>query len=187
MKFVKIISIQPAGRQHVYDLSMAKGEDPSFIANGVIVHNSYASAESAYSTFLETMSSYRGHLTNDVFDSTLFPLIAVANGMYKKGTPVSKQVQRGQISKFLMHSSNRANLRLPKLAWHKSLEAKGEENTFEMLEQASGKGVPVPLKSWMAAAGIDSESLLKDLKDDTALREKLEKYTGKATGHADES
>src|SRR5471030_177083 len=147
---------------------------------------SYAAAESAYSTFLESQDTYRRHLTNSIFDTTLFPLIAIANGYYKKGTEATQRVQHGQITKFLMHSTNRSRLQMPQLVWHKSLEAKGEENTFEMLEQASEKGVPIPLRMWMAAAGIDVESLTKDLREDQELRSVLQKYTGKDTSHEGE-
>ncbi len=38
-KFEKVISIQPMGKQPVYDLSMEKGAKNSFTANGIIVHN----------------------------------------------------------------------------------------------------------------------------------------------------
>lgn len=158
----------------------AMGISESFLSGDA----SYAAAESALSTFLETQNTYRNHLTNAVFTSTLFPLIAVANGFYTKDS--TARVERGQISKFLMHAKNRSGLAMPQLVWHKSLEAKGEENTFEMLEQASEKGVPIPLKNWMAAAGLDSDTLLKDMKDDVELRKKLEKYTGKDTSHEGE-
>ncbi len=160
----------------------ALGVSESFLSGDA----SYASAESAVSTFMETQNTYRTHLTDAVFNSTLFPLIAVANGMYRQGIADRDKVQRGQISKFLMHSHNRSNLRMPQLVWHKSLEAKGEENTFEMLEQASEKGVPVPLKAWMAAAGLDVDSLLKDLKEDSSLRARIAKFTGKDTRHESE-
>lgn len=145
--------------------------------------SSYNAQESAYSIFLETMNTYRLHLTNRIFTSTLFPLIAVANGLYKNP---SNRVRGGSISKFLQVSGNRANLKIPTLHWHKSLEAKGEDNQFDMLEKASEKGVPIPLKTWMAAAGIDSDGLLKDLKDDKDLRAQLESYTGKNTSHEGE-
>lgn len=160
----------------------ALGTSESFLSG----ESSYAAAESAYNVFLESQDTYRRHLTNAVFDSTLFPLIAVANNFYKKGTPDESKVKRNQISKYLMHSKNRSNLSMPQLVWHKSLEAKDEENTFEMLEQASEKGVPVPLKAWMAAAGMNVETLLKDLKTDNELRERIKQFTGKDTGHESE-
>lgn len=160
----------------------ALGISESFLSGDA----SYASAESAVSSFMETQDSYRTHLTNSVFYTTLFPLIAVANGFYKKDTPAEKRVQHGNVSQFLMHAHNRSSLATPTLVWHKSLEAKGEENTFELLQQASEKGVPIPLKAWMAAAGLDVDTLMKDLKEDTELRAKLEQYTGKDTSHEGE-
>lgn len=160
----------------------ALGVSESFLSG----ETSYAAMESAYSLFLESQNVYRNHMTNAIFYSTLFPLIAVANGLYKPGTPESAKLKNSQISKFLMHSNNKANLLIPKLMWHKSLEAKGEESTFDMLEQVSEKGVPIPLKQWMAAAGLDKDTLLKDLKEDNELRKLLEKYTGKDTSHEGE-
>lgn len=157
----------------------AMGISEAFLASDA----SYGTAESAYSTFLETMNSYRLHLTNRIFTSTLFPLIAVANNLYKDP---NNRVKGGRISEYLQSATNRANLKIPILKWHKSLEAKGEESQFDMLEKASEKGVPIPLKTWMAAAGIDSEGLEKDLADDIELRKKLQKYTGKNTSHEGE-
>lgn len=148
---------------------------------------SYAAAESAYSTFLESQDTYRRHLTHSTFDSVLFPLIAVANGLYKDGTKEDEKMRsRNQVSKYLLHSTNRDRLAMPELVWHKSLESKDSENTFELLEQASEKGVPIPLKSWMAAAGLSVESLMKDMKSDKELRARLEQFTGKDTSHEGE-
>lgn len=141
---------------------------------------SYASAESAYSTFLETQNAYREDLTDRIFYSKLFPLIAVANDMYKDG---AKRADRNQIIDFLFNRNNRANLKMPTLHWHKSLEARGEENMAEMLQLASEKGVPIPLKMWLAATKIDPDGLLRDLEEDQELRTKLERYTGKDTSH----
>lgn len=160
----------------------ALGVSESFLSG----ETSYAAMESAYSLFLESQNVYRNHMTTSIFYSTLFPLVAVANGLYKQGTPDSAKLKNGQISKFLMHSQNRANLMIPKLMWHKSLEAKGEESTFDMLEAVSEKGVPIPLKQWMAAASMDKDTLLKDLKEDQELRRLLAKYTGKDTTHEGE-
>lgn len=160
----------------------ALGVSESFLSG----ETSYAAMESAYSLFLESQNVYRNHMTNSIFYSTLFPLIAVANGLYKPGTADSDKLKNSQISKFLMHSNKKANLLIPKLMWHKSLEAKGEESTFDMLEQVSEKGVPIPLKQWMAAAGLDKDTLLKDLKEDKHLRQLLNKYTGKDTSHEGE-
>jgi hypothetical protein len=175
VRFVEITSIEPAGKNHVYDLSMAKGEDPSFIANGIVVHNS------AYSTFLESQNSYRNDLTERIFYSKIFPLIAIANGYYKDPSKKSNDIVR-----FLFDKRNRSNLKIPELHWDKQLEARGEDNMREMLEIASEKGIPIPLRMWMAACGIEPDNLFRDLKEDKALREKLEEYTGKDTSYEGE-
>lgn len=143
----------------------------------------FAAAESAYSTFLETQNSYRGDLTDRVFNTKLFPLIAVINGLYKNP---AKRAREGKLVDYLFDTTNVQNLKMPQLHWHKELEAKGEENMLEMLEHASEKGVPIPLKMWMAAAKIDPDALDRDLQEDQALRAKYAQYTGKDTSHEGE-
>ncbi len=160
----------------------ALGVSESFLSG----ETSYAAMESAYSLFLESQNVYRNHLTTSIFYSTMFPLIAVSNGLYKPGTSTEQMLRNGQISQYLMHANNRDRLLIPKIMWHKSLEAKGEESTFDMLEQVSEKGVPIPLKQWMAAAGLDKDTLVKDLEEDQELRALLNKYTGKDTSHEGE-
>lgn len=177
MKFVEITSIESAGLQDVYDLSMADGEDPSFVANGFVVHNS---AESAYSSFLETQDAYRSMLTDRVFYQKIFPLVAVVNGLYKKG--VNKKRIDNPIN-FLFNAASRSDLEIPELYWQKQLNADDESSMFDMLEKLDEHGVPVPMKTWIAAAGMDPESLLKELDEDSELRAKLEKFTGKDTSH----
>lgn len=154
----------------------ALGISESFLSGDA----TYASAESAYSTFLETMDAYRQHLTNVIFYGTLFPLVAVVNGLYKDP---KNAVKGGDISGYLSNIANRRNLKMPEVIWHKSLEAKDESNKFDLLDKLSEQGVPVPLKMWCAAAEVDPDTLLKDLKEDTELRKRLAQYTGKDTSH----
>ena len=157
----------------------ALGISESFLSGDA----SYASAESAMSVYLETALAYRNQFTHAIFDTSLFPLIAVANELYHNP---AKKVRHGDISGYLANSSNRQNLKLPSLFWHKSLEPKGEDNMMDMLEKLSEKGVPIALKMWIAAAGIDEDTLLKDLSSDKELRARLQEYTGKDTSHEGE-
>lgn len=136
---------------------------------------SYAAAESAYSTFLETMGGYRSHLTSAVFYRRIFPLVAVTRGLFKDAR---KAKRTEDPMDFLYNANNTANLKIPQLYWHKSLEAKEEDNLFDMLEKASDHGVPVPLKMWMAAANIDRDTLIRDLKEDKEFTATLNKYKG---------
>jgi len=157
----------------------ALGVSEAFMANDA----NYASAESAYSTFLETENSFRVDLTHRIFYAKLFPLIAVANGLYKDP---NKKAQSHSIQDFLFNRNNRNNLKMPELIWTKELETRGEDNMFELLEKASEKGVPVPLKMWMSAAHLDPETLIRELKEDPELRKKFKEFTGKDTSHDSE-
>ena len=172
-----ITAIVDNGKQKVYDLSMEG--DPSFVANGIVVHNSYASSESAYSTFVETVNSYRNHLTTKIFYNKLFPLIAVVNDLYKQGVQAPKVMNIGQ---FLFNANNRQALKMPKLHWHKQLEVRDEQSQFDMLEKLAEHDIPVPISTWIAAAGVDVEALIRDLEESAELQKRLEPFKEGAIG-----
>lgn len=134
---------------------------------------SYSSSESAYSTFIETVNSYRDHLTNKIFYNKIFPLIAVVKGLYKEGT---KNKCDNPID-FLFNITNRQNLLMPKLHWHKELTTREEDSQFDMLQNLSELGVPVAIKTWISAAGLDYDSLLRDLREDQNTRAELAQFT----------
>jgi len=134
---------------------------------------SYAAAESAYSTFLETTNGYRTHLTNGIFYKKLFPLIAIANRLFKDP---SKAGQSDRLLDFMFNAANRENLRIPVLHWTKDLTAKGEDNMMDMLEKLEGHGVPVPLKMWLAAAGVDKDTLIRDARENEEIKKQISKY-----------
>ncbi len=130
---------------------------------------SYAAAESSYSAFLETVSGYRTHLTNVIFYRKIFPIIAVANNLFKDG----KKPKNIDPIDFLFNLGNRNKLQQPVLHWQKDLSGKAEDNTMDLLEKLTEHQVPIPLKMWLAAAGIDKDTLVRDAKEDKALREAL--------------
>lgn len=133
--------------------------------------SSYAAAESAYSTFLETCDGYRTHLTHSMFYKRIFPLIAVANGLFKDGKRDLRS--SSDIVNFLFNSTNRNNLKMPVVHWHKDLTGKAEDNLMDTLEKLSEKQVPIPIKMWLAAAGIDKDTLIRDAGEDDELRQAL--------------
>jgi hypothetical protein len=130
---------------------------------------SYSSSEAAFSAFLETMNSWRSRQTYAMFDRKILPLVAVANGLYKDPTRKPKSV-----ADFLFNSSDRGNLMLPTIHWHKDLTADTEDNMMDMLERLAEKtNAPIPIKTWAAAAGIDIETLVRDAESDEELRKRL--------------
>lgn len=154
----------------------ALGISESFLSGDA----SYAAAESAYGVFLESQDAYRGFLTTRVFDTKIFPLVAVVNGLYKPG--MEPKGNRDALQ-YLTDASSRYNLEIPELHWDKQLESDHEDGMFELLEKLDERGIPLPIKAWTAAAGMDMDSLVADLKEDGEIRKTLEEYTGKDTSH----
>lgn len=135
----------------------------------------YANSEAALTMFLDNLETYRSYLTYKIFDSKLFPLIAVMNGLYKD----VKDVRPGsQLSSLMFNLNNQKNLEVPKIQWHKNLTSPNAASLLDNLEKLSAKGFPVALKTWAAAANVDLGSALADLEQDTEIRDKISKATG---------
>lgn len=136
----------------------------------------FATAEAAMSVFTENMAAYRDFLSHRVFKNKLFPLIAVAHGLYvdkKKAGDV-----RG-IGDIIHNLSNTRNLVIPELRWHKNLD-NHDPSVMDTLEKLGDKGIPVPLKMWAAAANVDLGMLLGNLAEDKSIRDKITAITGVA-------
>lgn len=176
-RYVEIGSVEEFGKELVYDLTMEEGTEPAFVANRIVVHNSYSTAESAVNSFTDSMLSFRQFLTYKIFQSRIFPLIAVLHNLYKdKNKSFSGDASIGTIYKNL---GNINNLKLPTIQWHKSLEGKDSESQFDMLERLSEKGFVIPLRMWASSAGLDMSALMRDLAEDAQIKAEMEKMTGK--------
>ena len=174
-EFLEVVSVEPAGEEDVFDLSMR--DSPIFTANGLLVHNSYSTAESAVNSFTDSMLSFRQLLTYKTFYSKVFPLIAVLNNLYKDTDKAN--VDTDTIAQVRRNLADISNLKIPTIQWHKSLEGKDSESQFDMLERLSEKGFVVPLRMWASAAGLDMSALMRDLAEDSEIKSKMEKLTGK--------
>lgn len=170
-RYTKVVALEDGGKQHVYDISMRNGVEPAFVANGLIVHNT----EAALTMFLDNLETYRQYITYKVFDSKLFPLIAVMNGLYKD----KAQIRKGsQLNSLMFNLSNQKNLEVPKIQWHKNLTTPNASSLLDNLDKLSQKGFPVALKTWAAAANVDLGAALADLEQDKAIRATISKATG---------
>jgi hypothetical protein len=163
------------GKEHVYDLTMDKYEEPAFVANGLVVHNTYSNVETGMSVFMENTESLREELTYQTLTNKVFPIVAVANEFYKPG----KNVNVNTKDKLNYQLNNHNDLDIPIVRWHKQLEAKDEANIMDVLTQLGEKGFPIPLRMWAAAAKVDINSLYEDLREDQKIKEKLASITGK--------
>lgn len=137
---------------------------------------SFATAEAAVSVFLDNADAYRQFLTWKVMTNRVFALVAVFNGRFRDPS-LAKPMTTAQ--NVMFNVNNVKNLRVPGVRWHKSLEGENSQSQMELLSTLSEKGFTIPMKMWAAAADVDITLLLRDLEEDTKIREAMEKVTGK--------
>jgi hypothetical protein len=140
----------------------------------------FSNSETALSVFLENMDAYRSFLTYKVFENKIFPIVAVANNFWKKG---AKRPEHKTLDNMAYDAKGQHDLILPKVSWHKSLEARRDDNPMDLLTTLSEKGLPIPLRMWASAAKIDLDTLLYELNDDAQYRAKIEAYSQKMEEH----
>jgi hypothetical protein len=138
----------------------------------------YSNSETALSVFLENMDQYREFLSYGIFENRLFPIVSYTNEFFKDASK-----EEGKRTKLhMMYSiNNQQNLKIPKLHWHKRLEAKNEDNQLDVLNTVSERGLPIPLRMWAAAAKIDMDTLIYELEEDKKYRQALAKVAPEAT------
>lgn len=127
----------------------------------------YSNSTTAQSVFMESCLAFRTMLTQRVLEKKLFPIIALQNKLYRDA---GKAVKNSDANAVLTNLTNTRNLKLPVLAWHKSLE-NPDASTMEVLEKLTEKGIPVTLRRWAAAGNLNLTTLLAEAEEDAAVRE----------------
>lgn len=176
-RFVHVVSVASAGRQHVYDLSMRPGAEPAYVANGLVSHNT---ADQSLTIFLEMIRSFREVFTRKLFYDKLFPLISLINGftLDSKGrVSVKDGLMNSLDSEEAMFKLNDGSkLFIPNVHWTKQLKPEGDSSYMDMLNSLTEKGVPVPLRVLAAAGGMDLDMLLRQQQEDLDIRKKIADY-----------
>lgn len=174
---VQVTEISENGKQHVYDISMDKGVEPAFVANGIIVHNT---ADTSLTVFIDFIRAYRDTLTRKLFYNKLFPLISLVNGftVNSKGKLIRKEnlMANGGVEDWLSIMQDGSKLLIPNVHWAKQLKPEGDSTYLDMLQSLTDKGVPVPLRALAAAGGFNLDSLLADGDDDEELLKRVSEY-----------
>ena len=139
--------------------------------------SSYNNSENALVVFMETLNSFRDFFTHTIFTNKLFPLIAMVKGYHlsKKETAASYTVNVRRVNDY-------SQLEIPKVRWQKRLVAGNDQNLFEILEKLGEKGIPVPMRLWIAASGMDAATLLNELEDDERLQQRFSKFKDSSGG-----
>lgn len=133
----------------------------------------YTNQESARSFLMEKANSLRDTITTKVFYKKIFPLIARLHGFTKsKEGPASgvKPTQRELLS------IPESELIMPTIRWKKDLIQESNSAKLDMLEKAEEKGVPVTIKNWASACGLDLQDQISDMDIDAELRRRINDY-----------
>jgi hypothetical protein len=144
---------------------------------------SYNTMDAAMSVFMENTKYLRNYLEVKVFEQKVFDIIARANGFVKrKEADRAHGVRTSLASKTSLREGMkipRKDLMLPTINWTKNLSPESDANYIETLKSVAEQGIPVPLKRWAAAGGIDLVDLENSLEEDKEIRERLKKYMPK--------
>jgi hypothetical protein len=130
----------------------------------------YATMEITLSVFIEHLKSYRDSTHRKLFTNRVFPLLALSNGYYKDETK-----KRTKVDNVLYNMSDTSDLDIPVLKWSKDLKPIGDETYYATLDKLADQGVPIGLRAYAAAGGLDFDSLMKDAERDIEDRAAIEK------------
>lgn len=154
--FTAVKNVVDNGKRDVYDISMKPGTEPAFVANGLVVHNTL---EAALSIFIESLRNFRDSLVSRIFYEKLFPILAEIHGF-------KRRTQAELDHKIRIESrTTDSSLIIPQFNFHKQLRPEADTTYLEVLSTMEEKGIPVPLRTWAAAGGLNLEKLL-DMKDE---------------------
>lgn len=153
-------------------------------------------ADAALSVFLEQLRAYRQMLTQRVLYDKVFPAVAVFNDFKGSGkqrnnrnserafwhtaNPYDEdedtQEEKGD---FLERMRDKDSLIIPEVHWQKQLRPEADREYLDVLNTMSEKGVPVTLRAWAAAGGVDFDRMMEGLNEDLQTREKLRELAEK--------
>lgn len=177
--FAEVSSVSHVGKEHVYDISVTDGQEPAFVANGIVIHNTM---EGSMTVFIESIRAHRDHITRCALYNKVFPLVAMLKGLQtnRKGKIVQKDnLMQGNIEDLLRTQNDGSRLFIPQVHWNKQLKPEGDQAYMDMLTALEEKGVPVPLRALAAAGGFNLDTLLSQQDEDLSIMKDIGKYKQK--------
>lgn len=163
---------------------LALGINESFLSGDM----NYNSMEHALSVFMESLRASREEATNQLFYHKLFPLISITNGFTKAeygdsdSTVLAASAGRRMESTGMETEMMNADAYvIPRVEWDKKLMPEGDEEQLDILEKLEEKGIPLSLRAWAAAGGLDIDLLMKQREasiDDEIALARIDKVRG---------
>jgi hypothetical protein len=147
----------------------------------------YSSMEVSLSVFLDWINNHRNQFTQEVFYNKILPIVAVTNGFYKKGASAEQTAGIRDQIKLQYQINDPSILDIPEVQWKKQLRPTANKDYMELLTTMEEKGLPIGLRMWAAAGGLDAESVIKQSEEEDALRKRVEKLKAKGVQVGGES
>lgn len=143
---------------------------------------SYNTMEASLSVFVEGIKSLRLTLQKRVFEDKIFDVLARAHDLVKRKTADAAHrvrttpLRRSYASLEDGLSIPKRDLMIPNIHWTKNLSPTSDANYIELLKSLQEQGLPVTMKMWSSAGGIDLHDLEQTLEEDKLIRERFKKY-----------
>lgn len=141
----------------------------------------YNTMEVALSVFIEQLKNLRATVEEKVWHRKIFPLLARVHGFVK--IPQHELAHRVRIKKRPTQRTafqyNYNDLLMPEIHWEKQLQPSADENYLTILATMEEKGIPVPIRMWAAAGGLNLDELIDQFDEDGKLRIQLKEWAQK--------
>lgn len=144
---------------------LALGINEAFLSGDM----NYNSMEQALSVFMENLRATRDEATNVLFYNKIFPLISITNKITKSQYGISdlktvtsaSSIRRMESINIETKMMNMDDYIIPVIEWDKKLMPEGDEEQLNILEKLEEKGVPLSVRAWAVAGGLNMEDLMK--------------------------
>jgi hypothetical protein len=174
----------------------AYGISETFVTGDVNV----STVERSLSTFLDGVRDFRQVISHELFYDKLFPLIAHKNRITKQryGAKSRREVASSYQSKTYYDENNEllsyitggraelgmhsnpdidiSKLQLPTMVWDKKLMPEGDAEYLGVLGTLQEQGLPVMLRHWASAGGMNLDKIMEDLDRDKEDRRRIAEY-----------
>lgn len=138
----------------------------------------YSSMEVSLSVFLDSLNNHRELFTQEIFYNKAFPIIAVTNNFYKEGTSEQQRASSRDQIRMQYSISDTSRMDMPTVQWKKQLKPQANKDYIEALGMMEEKGLPIGLRMWATAGGLDAEDVISQSEEESELRTRVAKLKG---------
>jgi len=161
----------------------------------------WSNTEQAVESFLMYLESHRATVCRKVFYDKIFPLISITNDLEKKETITSCATSpysqdhvdvasiRASLGcstkvelKAALESVDYSRYWIPKVSWSKPLSPTSDSEFMDRLTALADQDIPVPLRMFAQASGVDLDGILTGLQDDLEDRKRINAYNEAISG-----